>query len=105
MMVVALAVLLLASCVQPPEIIIEQAVAPDPPPVVVESAPEPDPVPVPPPGHIWILDAADALVYDCEAGTWADAYLQLLRAVQLTVEDHNRDNPTAPWHYVEGGPA
>ena len=100
-----LAALVLAACTQPPDIIVQQAAVPEPPPVVVEPVPEPEPVPAPDPGHIWILDADDALVYDCEAGAWADAYSQLLRAVQLTIEDHNRDNPASPWHYVEGGPA
>ncbi|HET6499080.1 MAG TPA: hypothetical protein VFH17_08530 [Coriobacteriia bacterium] len=100
-------VALVYACVQPPEIIVEAAAATEPeapvvPPVV---EPEPEPVPMPAPGHIWILDASDALLYDCEAGDWAGAYDQLVRAARLTVESHNGDFPADPWHYVEGGPA
>lgn len=99
------AVLLLAACVQPPEIIVEQAVAP---PVIEEPvAPvtNPEPAPAPAPGHIWIIDASDAIITDAEAGDWSGAYDQLVRAARLTVESHNGESPADPWRYVEGGPA
>jgi len=104
-LVAGLAILALLAGCAPPLIIEIAAEAPVPEAADPEApAPEPVPIPLPPAGHIWVVDALDAIVYDCEAGDWAGAYSMLLQAVKLDCEVHNRDWPLDPWHYVEGGP-
>lgn len=77
----------------------------------IEVEPEPEPIPEPEPepvwtpevGHVYILDAADAIVSDLTPGDWEGAYADLLSAVAVTCEVHNRDYPQDPWYYVGGG--
>lgn len=57
----------------------------------------------PEPWHIYILDAADTILFDYETATPTD-YYYMLQAVKMTVEIHNRDFPDK-WHYVAGGTA
>ncbi len=75
---------------------------PDPDP---EPEPEPDPEPVwtPEAGHVYIMDASEAIVtdYDAEAMGWS--YSTLLSAVKTQIEIWNRDNPDQR-HVVGGGP-
>jgi hypothetical protein len=57
---------------------------------------------VPEPWHIYVLDKADAILYEEEARP-ADVYRQRLYVWGLTCELQCRDFPEDPWHVVGGG--
>ncbi len=65
--------------------------------------PEPEPAWIPEVDHIYILDAANEIVADFMPGDWEGAYADLLRAVSVQCDLHNRDFPMDQWHYVGGG--
>ena len=99
---IALALLLLALAACSPEIIYVTApeAAPEPEPAAVAEAP----VWQPEAGHVYILDAEDAIVTDYMATDAAD-YQWAVRAWGLTVDLHNCiDDPARPWYLVCGGP-
>ncbi len=93
----------------------EQVVVPDV--VFIESEPPPEePPPVEPPPedpppeepawqpeawHIYILDAADVILFDYEAANLTD-YRYMLQAVKMKISMHNRDF-SDPWHWAAGG--
>ncbi len=55
----------------------------------------------PEPWHIYILDAADTILFDYVAANLTD-YYYMLQAVKLKVEIHNRDF-VDQWHWIAGG--
>jgi hypothetical protein len=111
------AALALLSCAPPtapvpePVIVYVEVPAPAPPvvePPVVEPPAEPEPPIIeapawsPEPWHIYVLDKADAILYEEEAQP-ADYYRLRLLCWSLTAEQQCRDFPEAPWHVVGGG--
>lgn len=94
--VLALLALLLAACA--PEIIYMVA-APEPEPAAVE---ETVPVWTPEPWHIYVLDAAGAILYD-ELAEPEATYRLRYTCWSLTVEMHNLEAPADPWRVAGGG--
>ncbi len=81
---------------------------------IIEVAPEPEipteptepeepeePVWTPGPWHIYILDAADTILFEYETATLPD-YYYMLQAVKQKIALHNRDHEDI-WHLVAGG--
>jgi hypothetical protein len=96
--------LLLALAACSPEIIYVYP-EPEPPPEEPAAVAE-APVWQPEVGHVYVLDAADAIVTDYAAADLAD-YRWAVTAWGLTVEQHNLiDDPLGldPWHLLCGGP-
>jgi len=96
--------LLLALVACSPEVIYLPAEPePEPPPAEIAAEAE-DPVWVPEVGHVYVLDATDAIVADYAAVDAAD-YTWAVRAWGYNGELHNLiDDPAHPWHLVAGGP-
>ncbi len=84
-----------------PEVVIAEPESPpeEPPP---EDPPPEEPAWQPEPWHIYILDAADVILFDYEAATLTDNYW-MLQAVKMKIEMHNRDYSDSPWHWAAGG--
>ena len=88
-----------------PEPVIVYVEVPTPaPPAEEPPAPEPPaaPVWVPEPWHIYVLDKADAILYEEEARP-ADVYRLRFLCWSLTAEQQCRDFPADPWRVVGGG--
>lgn len=85
--------------VVPEVVFIESEPPPEEPPP--EDPPPEEPAWQPEPWHIYILDAADTILFDYEAATLTD-YYWMLQAVKMKIEMHNRDF-SDPWHWAAGG--
>jgi hypothetical protein len=84
----------------------EEPPAPEPPAPPAEEPPAPEPpaapVWVPEPWHIYVLDKADAILYEEEARP-EDVYRLRFLCWSLTAEQQCRDFPADPWRVVGGG--